>query len=450
MLKRLLPPLEFGLRSVLPDVMLVVNAFIWYYVVLVFFLQEVILRVTFTDIFQVILIWGLHFGGLIIAAFAGTYISKKVEHRKLIIFWMMLGALSSFTLLIANPSDIGQVSLIGLLLGASLGIGMPACMGHYADSMPVENRGRVGGITLFVSGIGIAAFSILGISDILILGIVLAIWRLSGLIIFMLAKVPQLPVETKKSVIHYKHIFSQHSFILYLIPWVMFSLINYLVAPSRPTMGVGEEGNLALVQTGFMGLFALLGGFFIDSIGRKRIAVIGFIMLGLGTAVLGISSSSLPILYFNAIMDGTAWGFLLVLFILTIWGDLSYGESSDKYYALGVMPFFVSKFLDLTVGSYIYTGLNNSSALFSFGAFFLFLAVLPLIYAPETLPEKHMKDRELKNYLDKAKKIASKESEKRPKQEKTKDQEKETEELEEKEENSKEQDEARKLAEKYY
>jgi hypothetical protein len=149
-------------------------------------------------------------------------------------------------------------------------------------------------------------------------------------------------------------------------------------------------------------------------------------------------------------MDGTAWGFLLVLFILTIWGDLSYGESSDKYYALGVMPFFVLKFLDLTVGSYIYTSLNNSSALFSFGAFFLFLAVLPLIYAPETLPEKHMKERELKNYLDKAKKIASKESEKKPKQEKTKDQEKETVAIEEKEENSKEQEEARKLAEKYY
>lgn len=74
----------------------------------------------------------------------------------------------------------------------------------------------------------------------------------------------------------------------------------------------------------------------------------------------------------------------------------------------------------------------------------MFLAVLPLVYAPETLPEKHMKERELKNYLDKAKKIASKESEKKPKQEK------ETEAIEAKEENRKDQDEARKLAEKYY
>jgi hypothetical protein len=37
-------------------------------------------------------------------------------------------------------------------------------------------------------------------------------------------------------------------------------------------------------------------------------------------------------------------------------------------------------------------------------AFFLFLAVLPLMYAPETLSEKKIKDRELKQYIEKAKK----------------------------------------------
>jgi MFS family permease len=408
MLKRLLHPISFGFRSQLTNVILVVNAFVWYYATLVFFLEEIILKTAYTGIIQNSLIWGLHFGGLIIAAFVGTLISKKIEHRKLIMLWMILGVLSSLALLIINPLEIWQVSIVGLLLGASLGLGMPACMGHYADSMPVESRGRISGITLFVSGIGIAAFSIVGISDLLILGVVLAAWRLFGLVLFMIAKVPQSPIMAKKSPSKYKHIFSQHSFILYLIPWVMFSLINYLIAPSRPNIATVDAGNLALIQTGFMGLFALLGGFLIDSMGRKRIAVTGFILLGLGTAVLGISSSSLPILYFNAVIDGIAWGFLLVLFMLTVWGDLSYSESSDKYYALGVMPFFISKFLDLTVGSYIYANLNDSPALFSFGAFFLFLAVLPLIYAPETLPEKVTQKKSIDSYVEKAKKEAEK------------------------------------------
>jgi hypothetical protein len=41
------------------------------------------------------------------------------------------------------------------------------------------------------------------------------------------------------------------------------------------------------------------------------------------------------------------------------------------------------------------------------------MAVLPLFMAPETLPEKVMKDRDLKSYIEKAKKKVQRESEKR-------------------------------------
>jgi hypothetical protein len=41
---------------------------------------------------------------------------------------------------------------------------------------------------------------------------------------------------------------------------------------------------------------------------------------------------------------------------------------------------------------------------------FLFIAVLPLLYAPETLPEKIMKDRALKGYVEKALKQVQKEA----------------------------------------
>ena len=82
---------------------------------------------------------------------------------------MILGTIASLAIILVNPSDIAQVGLIGLLIGAALGLGMPACIGRFADSIPVERRGRVGGITLFVSGIGIVAFSLLGITGIIIL-----------------------------------------------------------------------------------------------------------------------------------------------------------------------------------------------------------------------------------------------------------------------------------------
>ena len=44
------------------------------------------------------------------------------------------------------------------------------------------------------------------------------------------------------------------------------------------------------------------------------------------------------------------------------------------------------------------------------------MAVIPLMYAPETLPEKTMKDRELKSYVEKAQKLAQKETGKNKKQ----------------------------------
>ena len=445
MLKRLLTPFNFGLRSALADALLVGNTFVWYYVALILLLQGIFPS---NPSFELsILIWGLHFGGLIISAIAGTFISKKIDQRKLIILWLSLGALSSLVAGLTNHSDNLQVALVGLLLGVSLGLGMPACISRYSDAIPSENRGRISGITLFASGFAIAIFSIVGLTDILILGIILGLWRIIGLLVYLLPfKGPSRVIAAKKSTINYKKIFSQRSFIFYFIPWVMFSVINYLVAPVSSTGGEGNQGYYSLVQTGFMGLSALLGGFFIDSMGRKRIAVAGFILLGIGTAVLGINSIDPIALYLNAVIDGIAWGFLLVLFILTIWGDLSYGISTDKYYAIGVLPFFVSKFLDLTIGNQITSFFGGSPALFSFGAFFLFMAVLPLIYAPETLPEKALKDRDLKSYVEKARKVAQKEEAKNQNDaQKTKET--------SKDENPEEDEkyaEARKLAEKYY
>jgi MFS family permease len=382
-------------RNTLVIIILVFNAFVWYYTVLV------LLQTTINNVW----VWFIHFSALIFSALIGASLVKKIERSKLLISWMILGIISSITFFELNSPSVLVVSSLALLLGASLGLGMPTCMSYYTDCVPVENRGRVGGITILLSGIGIFAFGIAPISDNFILGIVLAVWRLSSLIVFLSVKSLQ-TIERKRNFSSYKLILSQHSFVLYFAPWVMFSLVNYLAVPFQPNPH-GEPSDLMLIQTGFMGIFAVLGGFFIDSVGRKRVAIAGFAMLGLGTAVLGLSSNSL-ILYFNAIIDGIAWGFLLVLFVLTLWSDLSYNSSSDSYYALGVLPFFASRFLELTVGPYILDNVKSSAALFSLTAFFLFMAVLPLFYAPETLPEKSIRERELKSYIEKAKKAKEK------------------------------------------
>jgi Sec-independent protein translocase protein TatA len=147
----------------------------------------------------------------------------------------------------------------------------------------------------------------------------------------------------------------------------------------------------------------------------------------------------------HAVMNGISFGILYVLFVVTIWGDLSHSTPSDKFYAVGVTPFFISKMLQVTIRSQIIEAIPVS-AIFSFTALYLFLAVLPLVYVPETLPEKIMKDRELKNYIEKARK----EADKAQKTEEKEQQESEDEGLEIKVDNQEDLEKAEELARKYY
>jgi uncharacterized membrane protein len=110
------------------------------------------------------------------------------------------------------------------------------------------------------------------------------------------------------------------------------------------------------------------------------------------------------------------------------------------------MPFLISSFISILV--YPFASNIPVSTSFPLASFFLFIAVLPLIYAPETMSEKTIKDRDLKSYAEKALKQASKQSKK------TKDKDADHANEENKESAEAGQppgyDEARKLAEKYY
>jgi MFS family permease len=333
-------------KRTLTNIILVANALVWYATIL-FALQDAVGGVGEKSPFDwtgQILIWTAHFSGLIISALIGASLTKKIDQRRFLIAWIALSVISSLGLSALNSANVIILSFLALFLGISLGLGMPACMSYYSDSELVENRGRIGGITMLISGVGIFAFAIAPLSDALIFGIALAIWRLFSLVIVLAAK-PSARIEQKRSDTSFKSIVSKQSFLAYYAPWLMFSFVNFLV-PLQPTL-VGETVDyVLLIQTVFLGVFAVLGGFFLDSIGRKRIAIVGFIMLGLSSAALGVSASAAS-LYFSAVFEGTAWGLLLVLFLLTLWGDLSYGISTSKYYALGVMPFFFSKFIEL-------------------------------------------------------------------------------------------------------
>ncbi len=436
-------------KSTVVSVLLVANAFVWYATILTVLESNFLPggEESWLDPNSQTIVWCVHFAGLILAALAGASLSRKFNRTKFLVFWMILNVAASATLFVLDNASLATAAFLALFYGVSFGIGMPACMSNYSDSIPTEKRGRVSGMVMLVSGIAFFALGVLplGLFEI---GVALSVWRFVGLILLLIVQ-SSIIVDRKKGADSFLQILTKRSFIAYYIPWVMFSFVNFLV-PLQPSL-VGETAEITLlIQTIFLAIFAVMGGFFLDSVGRKKIAIIGFIMLGLSAAVRGIDSTSLSSLYFSAIFEGTAWGLLLVLFLLTLWGDLSYALSSDKYYALGVMPFFISMLIGLTLGKQIANDIPSAN-LFSLAALFLFVAVLPLFYAPETLPEKVMKDRDLKSYVEKAKKKMQRESEKTQGTEDTPKPENDKKETDTPPtENDGEYEKAQELAEKYY
>jgi hypothetical protein len=110
--------------------------------------------------------------------------------------------------------------------------------------------------------------------------------------------------------------------------------------------------------------------------------------------------------YLYGAIDGVAGGVFLLMFFLVLWGDLSPQGSREKYYAIGTIFYYLAGVIRQISSPYVV--LIPPNAAFSVASFFLFLAVLPLMYAPETLPEKKIRLRQLRGYVEAAKKVREK------------------------------------------
>jgi hypothetical protein len=390
-------------KHAIANIILVTNVFVWYFgtfVTLKDIMSELQLGYS-----ETLLMWSVNFGAAALSALIGAILVSRIHKRMWFLgFWVIFGVLSSLLLMLATSN----ILMLSLLLGISFGLGMPTCMGYFSGSTVVEKRAGFGGIILFLNYAGtfLLLTAMLVNSSTFMRAFVLAVWRGLGLTILLIGNSSE--NISKNRSLSYASILSQRPFLFYFIPWIMFSLVNYLSMPMQ-YMILGEtlSESLILIENILVGIFAIIGGFLSDFFGRKRMAITGFVMLGLGYAILGIYPANLASWYFYTLVDGAAWGVLSAIFLMAIWGDLAHEVPSEKYYALGGLPYLLSSFLRIVLGSYIVENVP-AYAIFSFAAFFLFLAVFPLMYAPETLPEKQIREREIKDYIEKAKKIKKK------------------------------------------
>lgn len=365
---------------------------------------------------QNVLVMGTYNLAIVVSSFCGVFLSSKITRRSMLLMWVASGTIASLLPLAIIGKSIEMLVLVSFWLGFSFGFGMPSCLSYFADSTAFENRGRSGGLIFFLASLCAVVFIIFNslTHSLAITLLFLAIWRSLSLIVFRSVNLQR--IEAKRiEPTSFKMILDSKGLIFYLIPWLMFSLVDsfektYLQYYILTSFGQSFFAINQLIETVIGAISAFAIGIVADLLGRKRMIVYGFVSLGLAYAMIGVAPFLEIMWRLYALVDGVAWGIFLVMFTLVVWGDLSPRNSfREKYYVIGSIPLFSSKFISILFLPYTETLPTESAyAAFSLAAFFLFLAVVPLMYAPETLPEKKIRDRELKQYIEKAKKAKEK------------------------------------------
>ena len=386
---------------------LIFNAFSWYFMILR--IRDNMLRVpemsnsaiTISIVFSC---------GIIISSLVGALLSLKVTRNNLLIMWIVIGAISSFLpIAIVYDQTTPMVIFVFSILGLTFGFGVPSCLAYFSDHTMIEKRGLSAGIIfVIVNVILFPIIALLGTLTLLSSSVFLAVWRMLGLL-YLLPRREENEMPKFERPVPFFSILTAKSFLLYFLPWFAYSLLE---AFENVVVSNFLKGDTALLNSiGAMAILlaplsVLLGGFFADQIGRRRVAIYGFAALGLGYALVGLLPGFVASWYFYAIAYGISTGVLMLIFVPVLWGDLSESNSRERYYAIGSIPFFAANIIQALSNEYV--ALVPVYASFSLASFFLFLAVLSLAFASETLPEKEIEKKRLKKYLETAKKIKEK------------------------------------------
>ena len=408
MFQKVLGDFSIDRRNFLVVCGLLVNAFTWLFF-LRYLIDEIIKINSITD--DLAIIWTAFYLSIIVFSIIGAVLSKRLSGLKFLYSWMALGAIASLLPVFVNHFTVIHLVVVVAIFGSSFGLGMPSCLAFFAKTTKVENRGRIGGITFLIVSLA-APLLIVPISglSLMTVSIICAVWRGTGLGVYFLK--PKNHDSTEVAKTSFVSILRNRSFLLYFVAWLMFSLVDtFEISIIENALNPALLEIMSFVEPVIATFFILIAGFMCDLVGRKKIVLSGFVALGAAYAILGFGPLSDISWYLYFVVDGAAWGIFYLTFVLILWGDLSQSGSREKYYALGSVPFFISYIVPQFVPVSFLKELSLYAA-FSLAAFFLFVAVMPLVFAPETLPEKKMELRRLRSFAEDAKKIKEKYEEK--------------------------------------
>jgi len=338
---------------------------------------------------------------IIVSGLLGSVLLAKIAKNKVLLAWTIEGTIVPFCLMVPQNPVLPIGLAIVVLFGSSIGIGMPSLLAFFAASLPVEGRGKTGGLVLFGTTLSASLFTIiipeLGIESSVA---ILSLWRLWSLplVIPLFKGMTDLKFDLPE-IASFRRVIHNRNMTLFLAAWLLFTLVDGFGASTVGNHIEQLSNGFTVLELAVASLSALGGGIISDWIGRKKVIMFGFVSLGVGYAAVGLMPTTWLSWLLFIVVDGIAIGSLWTIFTIVLWGEMD-TRGSEKYYALGEIPYFLTGIV--SIGMVSYTSAIPETSTFSLAALFLFVAVIPLMYAFETLPEKKMKHRELKIYMEKA------------------------------------------------
>ena len=340
---------------------------------------------------------GIYLAALSISALFGSFTLQKIERRKFFTITLVYRIVAIFSIVLFQNGFNVLISCI--LLGSSFGLGFPSDLSFLSDNTEVEERGKISGIVLCLTFIIVMALMIVtssmesSITQNMVINLILQ--SVSGGIL-LFNKSWEKPTRITLSM---SRVLKNRTFILYMVPWAMFSFVNGAVNFLWAMLETYEvRAGAMIVQYIASIIFFILAGIFSDYYGRKPTILIGFVMLGFSYFL--VPSVETPIIdYTVSIFSGIAWSCIMVPFLFTISGDLSPEGGREAYYAISGLFWmiietgftFISSVMILTIQIGIVSSILSMV---------MFLAVIPLLYIPETLPKNKISDRRISNYFE--------------------------------------------------
>ena len=341
---------------------------------------------------------------IIITLIAASFLIHRINKLRVIYVCSIANALFAI-LLFFVPIDIFRISFF-LVIAAFFSIGQLAFLTYFWNLTSQEERGRVAGLSGFFSLlVYVFVYATVGqsldFSSEVALGIALSL----GPLVTILLKPWKAKLTAKKDKIGFYS--EKRTVLLYLIPWLIFSLINATLAknisfhisqqvlPSLYVFFIILQGIGTIVG-------ALVGGVSADLFGRRVCLVFSLTLYGISSALSGIFSNY-SLLYFVYVTNGLSWGILLAMYTFVVWGDLSNKVNCAKMYATGFAIFYLTQGMGLLPLEQIVQIPLVVSSLVS--CLLIFLSNIPIFIAPELLPSDFRERIRLKLHMNAVKKI---------------------------------------------